>query len=141
MVKFEILFSGHENVRSNHEKTLEITTCEELTPRGDCIVGVGAGCGCAGLPGALKALLKDSEVKVRFSIRVEGDDEVFTFSGYGHPDLVFSDTEDLVVRKSGFVCPRTLAVGCDKASDMMPRSMVQRLQNPKAVGVFSICVE
>jgi hypothetical protein len=36
------------------------------------------------------------------------------------------------------VCPRTLAVNCDKASDSIPRKLVQILQNPKTRGVFSI---
>ncbi|MGI0066726.1 MAG: DUF371 domain-containing protein, partial [Nitrosotalea sp.] len=40
-MRFEISFHGHENVRSLHPKSIEITTDPNLTVNGDCIVGVG----------------------------------------------------------------------------------------------------
>ncbi|MFB5616423.1 MAG: DUF371 domain-containing protein, partial [Nitrosopumilus sp.] len=61
--------------------------------------------------------------------------------GKGHPDLILTHTEDIVIRKSDFICPRTLAVKCDKASDLLPRSMVSLLQDPKTVGIFTITVD
>ena len=69
-----------------------------------------------------------------------GDDD-FVIEGNGHPDLILTHTEDIVIRKSDFICPRTLAVKCDKASDLLPRSMVTQLQDPKTIGIFSITVE
>jgi hypothetical protein len=45
-VRFEIQFSGHENIRSNHQKTIEITKESHLTPSGDCIIGVNASSSC-----------------------------------------------------------------------------------------------
>jgi hypothetical protein len=138
-VKFEIEFSGHENIRSNHQKTLEITKESNLTPQGDCIVGVNAKYSCADLPKELKNKLKSPESKVTFSIKVGNDD--FIIEGKGHPDLILTHTEDIVIRKSDFICPRTLAVKCDKASDLLPRSMVSLLQDPKTIGIFTITVE
>ena len=49
--------------------------------------------------------------------------------------------EDIVLRKSDFTCPRTLSVKCDKASDLVPREMVTKLQNPKTKGLFVITVD
>jgi len=138
-MKFEIEFSGHENIRSNHQKTIEITKESHLTPQGDCIVGVNAKSSCADLPDELKSKLKNLDSKVIFSIKV--GDEDFVIEGKGHPDLILSHTEDLVIRKSDFICPRTLAVKCDKASDLLPRSMVKKLQNPNTIGLFTITVE
>jgi len=138
-VKFEIEFTGHENIRSNHQRTLEITKESHLTPRGDCIIGVNAKSSCADLPEELKNKLKNPDSKVNFSIKV-GDEE-FVMEGKGHPDLILSHTEDIVIRKSDFVCPRTLAIKCDKASDLLPRSMVKLLQDPKTIGTFTITVE
>lgn len=138
-MKFEIEFSGHENIRSNHQKTIEITKDSNLTPRGDCIVGVNANSSCADLPEELKNKLKNIESKVTLSIKV-GDDN-FVIQGKGHPDLILTHTEDIVIRKSDFICPRTLAVKCDKASNLLPRNMVTRLQDPKTIGVFTIIVE
>ena len=73
-MKFEIAFTGHENIRSNHQKTIEITKESNLTPRGDCIVGVNAKYSCADLPDELKNKLKSPESKVTFSIKVGDDD-------------------------------------------------------------------
>ena len=138
-MKFEIEFTGHENIRSNHQRTLEITKESHLTPRGDCIIGVNAKSSCADLPEELKNKLKNPDSKVNFSIKV-GDEE-FVMEGKGHPDLILSHTEDIVIRKSDFICPRTLAINCDKASDLLPRSMVKLLQDPKTIGTFTITIE
>ena len=138
-MRFEIQFSGHENIRSNHKNTIEITKESHLTPRGDCIVGVNATSSCADLPLGLKNRLKNPGAKVTISIRV-GDHE-FVIDGKGHPDLTLTHSEDIVIRKSDFVCPRTLAVKCDKASDLLPGDLVLLLQNPETKGIFTITVE
>jgi hypothetical protein len=138
-MKFEIEFSGHENIRSNHQKTIEITKESNLTPQVDCIVVVNAKSSCADLPEELKNKLKNPGSKVTFSIKV--GDEDFIIEGKGHPELILTHTEDIVIRKSDFICPRTLAVKCDKASDLLPRSMVKQLQDPKTLGTLTIAVE
>ena len=138
-MRFEIQFSGNENIRSNHQKTIEITKESHLTPQGDCIVGINATSSCADLPQELKDKLKVAGTKVTFSINV-GEYE-FTIEGAGHPDLVLTHSEDIVIRKSDFICPRTLAVKCDKASDLLPREMVTLLQDPKTKGTFTITVD
>ena len=138
-MQFEIEFSGHENIRSNHQKTIEITKESHLSPQGDCIIGINATSSCIDLPQEFKDKLKIPDSKITFSIRV-GEHE-FTLEGKGHPDLILTHTEDIVIRKSDFICPRTLAVKCDKASDLLPREMVSLLQNPKTKGTFTIIVE
>jgi hypothetical protein len=138
-MKFEIDFLGHENIRSNHQKTIEITKESHLTSQGDCIVGVNATSSCADLPQELKDKLKIPGAKITFSIRV-GKHE-FVLEGKGHPDLILTHSEDIVIRKSDFICPRTLAIKCDKASDLLPREMVSLLQNPKTKGTFTITVD
>ena len=138
-MRYEIKFSGHENIRSNHQKTIEITKDSSLTPRGDCIVGVSATSSCSDLPQEIKDKLRDPDSKVTFSISV--NTHQFTIVGSGHPDLILTHKEDIVLRKSDFICPRTIAVKCDKASDLLPREMVSLLQNPKTQGTFTIIVE
>lgn len=135
-MKFQIKFSGHKNIRSLHKRTIEITKDSHLTPRGDCIVGVNASYGCKDIPTELKKKLKNPNSRINFSITVNGHS--FKFSGRGHKDLLLSHSEDIVIRKSNFVCPRTLAVGCDKASDSIPRKLVNLLQDPKTKGVLTI---
>ena len=138
-MRFEIEFFGHENIRSNHKKTIEITKESELTPRGDCIIGVNAAYSCYDLPDSLKDKLRDPASKIQFSIKVEKHE--FTLEGKGHLELTLTHKEDIVIRKSDFVCPRTLAVKCDKASDLLPREMVRLLQDPNTRGIFTITVQ
>lgn len=138
-MRLEIQFFGHENIRSTHKKTIEITKESNLTLRGDCIIGVNSSLGCFDLPESLKKKIQDPKTRVQFSIRVE--DYEFIVEGRGHPDLTFTDKEDIVIRKSDFISPRTLAVKCNKASDLLPREMVTLLQNPKTKGIFTIIVE
>lgn len=138
-MRFEIEFSGHKNIRSNHSRTIEITKESELTLRGDCIIGVNAKYSCFDLPDSLKEKLKDPNTIVEFSI--SAGNFLFTLTGKGHKDLSLTHEDDIVIRKSDFVCPRTLAVKCDKASDNLPREMVKLLQNPNTKGVFTISVK
>ena len=133
---FEIPFTGHENIRSLHKNTIEITKESTLTPSGDCIIGVNAKYGCNEIPKKIKEKLKNPKSKVIFSITVK--EYTFKINGTGHQDLIFSDPNDIVIRKSDYVSPRTLAVNCNKASDSIPRKLVQMLQDPKTNGIFSI---
>jgi uncharacterized protein len=137
-VHFEIPFSGHENIRSLHKNTIEITKESNLTTNGDCIIGVNAKHGCKGIPKKIKEKLRNPNSKVVFAIIVNG--YTFKINGTGHQDLIFSDPNDIVLRKSNYVCPRTLAVNCNKASDAVPRKLIQMLQDPKTQGIFSIKV-
>ena len=138
-MRYEIEFFGHKNIRSNHKKTIEITKESHLTPRGDCIIGVSANSSCADLPEALKNKLKNPDTNVRFIIKVDNDE--FILEGKGHSDLTLTHDEDIVLRKSDFICPRTLSIKCDKASDLVPREMVSKLQNPETKGLFIITVD
>ena len=138
-MRFEIAFSGHKNIRSTHKKTIEITKEPNLTPAGDCIIGVNASYGCKDLPESLKEKIKNPNSEIKFSIKV--NDQEFTLKGQGNEKLTLNHAEDIVIRKSTFVSPRTLAVACDKASDQLPRDMVKLLQNPETKGTFTIIID
>ncbi|HJU12935.1 MAG TPA: DUF371 domain-containing protein [Candidatus Nitrosotalea sp.] len=135
---FEIPFYGHENVRSLHPKTIEITTESHLTTNGDCIVGVRASAGCNDLPEKMKALLQNSKATVRCTIKVM--DYSFTITGRGDERLSLTNPHDIVIRKSAFTCPRTLATNCDAASDALPREMIRLLRDPDVQAIFVIDV-
>lgn len=135
-VRFEIPFYGHENVRALHPRTIEITTEPDLTILGDCIIGVSAECGCKDIPKKLKEKLRDERSKITLSIQV--NDEIFQVSGNGTQDLILEHPHDIVIRKSKFLCPRTLAINCDKASNEIPRKMIKMLQSPQTRGLFVI---
>ncbi|HEV2193432.1 MAG TPA: DUF371 domain-containing protein [Nitrosopumilaceae archaeon] len=133
---FEISFNGHKNIRSLHPKTIEITTEPDLTLNGDCIIGVEASCGCNDIPEQMKNLMRNSKSEILFTISVK--DVSFKVKGNGHENLILANPHDIVIRKSSFICPRTLAIHCDLASDSIPRQMIKTLQNPDSRGIFSI---
>lgn len=135
-MRFEILFYGHKNVRAYHPRTIEITTEPGLTLQGDCIIGVGAEYGCKGIPERIKKKIRRSDSNIKITIQV--NDKSFQIVGKGHEDLVLENPHDIVIRKSNFLCPRTLAVGCNKACADIPRQIVKMLQDPKTKGLFVI---
>ena len=139
MVQDEVTFYGHPNIRSLHAKTIEITKDEHLTPRGDCIIGVKADKACADLDESFKHRLKSNSSVVRMEIMV--GEESFLISGMGDERLSMLNAHDIVIRKTNYVCPRTMSVLCDKASSDMPRKLVKMLQDQETKGIFRITLE
>ena len=131
-----VVFRGHPMVRSLHPTTIEVTTEAHLTLRGDCIIGVSADKGCLHLREETKEALRREDAKV--TLKILSGPESFSFKARGHPGLLLSDSHDIVVRKSGFLSERTLAVGAGAAAKDIPRSLVARLANPDAIGVLEI---
>lgn len=120
---------GHPLVKATHPTTLMITRDCEIGPRGDCIVAVAADKGAADLSSRLKrAIRAGRSVKVIFKV----GGAVAVVSAWGHRGLALSDARDMVIRKSSFVCGRTLAVKADNAAIDLPRDFVARLRNPSA---------
>lgn len=132
----EVAFVGHNMVRATHEMTIEITTEEHLTPRGDCIIGVGASKGITHLSPSMKSALKSDDARVTFTIVTPGGE--FSFGARGSKDLSFESPTDMVIRKSGFVCGRTLAVKAESSASEIPRSLVGTLKSPGAAGLLRI---
>jgi uncharacterized protein len=139
MVQDQVTFYGHPNIRSLHAKTIEITKDEHLTPRGDCIIGVKANKACTDLDQSLKHKLRSNSSVVKIEIIV--GDESFLISGRGDERLSMLNAHDIVIRKTNFVCPRTMSVLCNKASSDMPRKLVKMLQDQETKGIFRITLE
>ena len=119
---------GHPAIRSTHPTTLEITTEEHLTRRGDCIIAVKASKGLTDLPAEIREMLSTAGGKAIMTLLVGS--HRFTIEGQGAIGLSLSHSTDMVVRKSGFASDRTLMVNADKAAADIPRNMVQLLRDP-----------
>ena len=135
-MKIEIPFSGHNNILSLHKKTVEITKDSHLTVNGDCIIGVNANLACMDLPEKFKKKVQNSNSEVIFTIKVGSHS--FTIHGKGSEKLTLKHKNDIVLRKSAFVCSRTLAINCDMASDDIPREIIKELQSQNAAGTMVI---
>ena len=139
MVQDEVSFYGHPNILSLHPKSIEITKDDHLTPRGDCIIGVKANKACSDLEESVKHRLKSNSSMVRIEVII--GDESFLIIGKGDERLTMLNPHDIVIRRTNFVCPRTLSVLCDKASSDLPRNMVKMLQDPETKGIFRVTFE
>jgi len=133
-----VVFHGHPMVSALHPRTIEVTTEEHLTERGDCIIGVGADKGCAGLSSEAKRALRVRGAELKFRILVGG--ESFEVNASGDPALTLTHPKDIVLRRSSFVTERTIAVRANHAAVDMPRTMVKMLRLVGTRGLLEIVV-
>jgi len=119
---------GHENIQATHKTTFEITREKALTKRGDCVVAVDATKGAVGLYPRFKEAAKKEGARIAITIEAGGLKEVV--NAKGSPRLLFLHPTDLVVRKSDYVCGRTIAIRADKAAIDISRKIVEKLRDP-----------
>jgi len=118
---------GDVNIQSTNKTTFEITKETHLTKRGDCIIAVRATTGAIDLNPRFKKIARSQNARITIRIEVDGKQE--TVAAWGNPNLLFTHPTDLVVRKSDFVCGRTLAIRADKAACDFSREFVEKLRN------------
>jgi len=117
---------GHPNVQSTHRTTLMTTTDDHLSTRGDCIIAVSAEKGLRDLNSRIKEAIRREGSTVRLLIETEG--KTFSVEGKGDPRLTLSHPSDMVIRKSGYICDRTLMIMADKAACDIDNSMIELLR-------------
>ncbi len=104
---------GHRHVQALHRSTLEFTADPEVTPSGDCILGVRLRID--------QHKLLSLHGKIRLMI---GKEEVV---GYRNPD--FMPGHELVLRTSDFLSHRTYMIRANKAAKDLPRQLIGRLKD------------
>jgi len=124
-MNLKIVSSGHLNLSATHKTTLEWTTEDFLNKTGHCIVGIKADKSFADLPKQFKELLKQGK-ELKITLECGGFKDVVT--GYGDPRLTFIDPHCMIIRKSDYVCGRTLAVCADKAAADLNRNLIEEMK-------------
>ena len=135
-LKDEVEFYGHPMVTSRHPTTIEVTKDEHLTINGDCIIGVRADKGLSELSSGLRELIMADGT--RLLITIEVPPEKFVVKAVGSRELTLESSAEMVIRKSAFISPRTLALNADAAAKDIPRTMTGRLRDPGCRGVLRI---
>lgn len=126
----EVIFAwGHKNIQATHKSTLEITKEAELSKRGDCIIAVSADKSMADLNLEFKENLRKENAKITMMIEI--GDIVEVVNAVGSSRLILTHSTDMIVRKSNYICERTLAIQADKAACDLSRRLVEKLKNPK----------
>ena len=114
---------GHPNIKATHKTTIEITKDSYLTGRGDCILGINADKGLRDL----KEFLNQNK-KRRIQVDLMVENLVENIKGYLDPRLTFLDENDIVIRKSSYVCDRTLMIQAAKSAAEINRKIVRKLK-------------
>lgn len=125
-MEYTFFAKGHENVRSLHKSTFEITTDDYLTSRGDCIIGINSNITMKDFPEEIRNALMTDDSKIELLLETDNGSDIIT--GYGSSNLTLSHPSDMVCRKSSFTCNRTLMIHADKAAIDLNRTLIDDLK-------------
>ena len=120
-MKYQFHAYGHPNILGTHKATLEFTKEEELSIKGDCIVGVKSDFELKGLKEFIKRLKSK-----KISITISNGKIHETMSAEINPD--FDDDREFVVRKTNFASKRTFATSSNKAAFDLNRNLMNFLK-------------
>lgn len=133
MINYIFYAQGHPNVTSKHRSTLEVTLDKEMSKRGDCIIGVKADKNMLDFPAKLKSAISQDKARVRLILSTDNNrDEII---GQGNHALTLDHPTDMVIRKSDFICKRTLMIKADKAAGDLNPDLIEDLKKVKRVKV------
>lgn len=123
---------GHPNVQATHRTTVEVTKDEDLTLRGNCIIGVRASKSTDDLSEEFKKVLRDSSSILVALLYVENA-LLDVIVCHGSEGLSLNDRRKLVFRKSNYIDPSTIGIRCSKAAADLSRYLVSELKNPETM--------
>jgi hypothetical protein len=124
---------GHPLVLGTHPTTFELTCENHLTKNGNCIIGIAADKGCAGLSPAFKAVLAHDDAVLLTRLACEGI--VVEVRSRGSSQFMLDHPADMVWRKSSFVCGRTIGILSDRVALTLPRELIVNLARGKEMVV------
>jgi hypothetical protein len=130
---------GHRNITARNRRTFEFTKDKDLSLNGDCIVAVASQKGALDLSQSFRELVQrsDSRITIKFKL---GHFQVVV-EGSGSPKLSLKHPTDLVIRKSNFICDRTLIIRADKAAVDFPLIVVEAMRNPMQIAEIELIAE
>jgi len=120
---------GHENIQAIHPTTLMLTKDVHVSKNGDCIIALASDKSVADLSTQFKEALRKPNAKLKITIETENLRE--QINATGSPNLILTHPTDIVIRKSSYVCNRTLAICADRASIDLSREFIEKIKNPK----------
>jgi hypothetical protein len=125
---------GHPHVTGTHPTTFELTAEDHLTKGGNCIIGIAADKGCAGLSPEFKHVLAHDDAVLFTRLKCEGTSAEIKSRGSAY--LAFSHPTDMVWRRSSFVCGRTIGIMSDHVAATLPRGLIRHLAERKEMVVI-----
>lgn len=132
----KILCRGHPLVSGTHPTTFEVTAEGHLTRQGDCIIGICADLGAAGLSAGFRRVIADDRAVLLTRLTAGG--HTVEVQGRGSSGMTLSHPTDLVWRRSGYVDSRTVAIHCDRTAATLPRELVHALREGAELEVVMV---
>jgi hypothetical protein len=129
MARFSFRAWGDDKITSRHRTTLEITKEGVKTGYGDCIIATRSEVGLRDLPEVLKSQARVRGTTIAVILEAGGRSE--QIRGWGDPALTFESGHEMVIRKSGYVCERTLMVHANKAAAELDGSFIELIRDGK----------
>ena len=122
---------GHKNILATHKTTLEFTKDNELSLKGDCIVGVKADFELK----EIKQFIKNSNNK-KISITIKTISKIKKYKKIQETIIAeinpnFDDDREFVIRKTDFVSERTFAIKANKAAFDLNKDLINYLMKKK----------
>jgi len=133
VVTEEFKAHGHRNILATHRTTFEITKETEVSHRGNCIIAVKSEKACLDLSDELKKALRNDKSKIKIELRCGNLVDEILASGCSK--LYLTSPVSMVVRKSNFICERTLAIKADKSARDLSRELIRKLRSGEALNV------
>ena len=116
---------GHPLVIGNHPTTFEVTREDHLTKNGNCIIGISADKGCAGLSAAFKRVLAKEDAIL--TTRLSSMEVTVEVKSRGSSRFTLDHPTDMVWRRSSFVCGRTIGILSDHVAADLPKALIANL--------------
>lgn len=131
-----VIARGHHMIKALHPSTFELTKDAYLTERGDCIIGIEADKAATDLNPELKKMLKKNTTIVIIILRA--DDVMDMVLAQGNQKLTLSDERRIVIRRSSYIDPATLAINANKSAKDIRRDLIAKLSNPATILIVDI---
>jgi hypothetical protein len=127
---------GHPNVQGTHRTTFEIIKEPSLTLRGNCIIAVKASKAVADLSPTFKKAVRNDGARIIMTLEAGRIKEKVI--GYGSSRLTLNNPISIVIRKSDYICERTLMIRSNKAACDLSRSLIKLSQDPRRKVVITL---
>jgi hypothetical protein len=116
---------GHPLVSGTHPTTFEVTSELHLTSNGNCIIGIAADKGCAGLSSKFKQVLAHDDA--RLMTRLACGEIEMVINSRGSSQFTLTHPTDMVWRRSKFVCGRTIGILSDRVAATLSCELIKNL--------------
>ena len=127
-MRYKFYANGHPNILGTHKTTLEFTKDDEVSLRGNCIIGVKADFDLSKIKEFIKKT-KNKNIKITIQpISKNKKYKKIQEKIYAELNPSFNSNNELVIRKTDFVSERTFAIRANNCAFELRRDLINYLK-------------